>query len=217
MSAIFILGKSLETGMPLHIKNAKNGLACNCLCFECEQKLEAVQGKRDWYFRHYNKSNCIGSKETALHLFAKKVLFENSSLQTRKKTINYSEPALETVIDKYRSDVSANYNGEVLHFEIVVQNHLTTEKKQYYRSNKINCIQINLSNPALLSAQPEQIINEVLNQKANKDFIQWNEDINAVEPVSNTKNWLIGFGVLIASLLLFWKSLFGKNKKRKKF
>jgi len=216
VSAIFIIGKSLETGMPLHVRNAKNGLSCNTVCYECDQKLEAVQGKRDWYFRHYDKSNCIGNNETALHLFAKKILFENTSLLTKKKTINYSEPSLETVIDKYRSDVSAKYNSEVLHFEIVVHNRLSAAKEQYYRSGKINCIQIDLSNSELLSAQPEQIIYEVLQEKRNKKFVQWNEDIVPVESVSNTKSWLIGFGVLIVSLLLFWKPLFGKNKKRKK-
>ncbi|RFM29584.1 hypothetical protein DXN05_00950 [Deminuibacter soli] len=194
-------------------------MACNCICYQCEQKLEAVQGQRDWYFRHSDKSTCIGNNETALHQFAKFLLYQNRYVNSKKKTINYTEPVLETVIDKYRSDVSATYNNEELHFEIVVHHDLTTDKKLHYRSNKINCIRIDLSDPLLLSAQPDQIKYAVLQDKENKSFIQWNEDKVYIEEVSNSDNhnWLIAGLIFLGSIFLFRKSLFGQYKRRSRF
>lgn len=168
MSAIFIIGKSIETGLPVHVRNAKNGLACNCVCYECEQQLEAIQGQRDWYFRHYDKLNCAGNNETALHQFAKLILYQNSAVETNKKLIRYSSPELETVCDKYRSDVSVVYQNTVLRFEVVVHHDLSQEKSAYYQANEMNCIKINLGDPDLLSASPDEIRNAVLMEQGNK-------------------------------------------------
>jgi hypothetical protein len=218
MSAIFTIGKSSETSLPVHVRNAKNGLNSNCVCYECTEKLEAVQGSRDWYFRHYNKSNCPGSNETALHEFAKQVLFENSSIATHKKQIIYSETKKETIIGVFRSDVSAKYQDQVLHFEIVVNHDLTLLKTEYYRTNKINCIKIDLSDTALLKSGPEEIKKEVLENKINKHFIQWNEDkVNAdVSTSSDNNSWLVAISIFLGSLFLFRKSLFSSSNKRRK-
>ena len=50
MGAIFTIGKSIERGLPLHVRDAKNGSRCNCICYECAQKLEIVQGQRNGTF-----------------------------------------------------------------------------------------------------------------------------------------------------------------------
>ncbi len=217
MSAIFIIGKSIETGLPVHVRNAKNGLACNCVCYECEQRLEAIQDQRYWHFRHYDKLNCVGNNETALHQFAKLILCQNSAVDTIKKLIRYSSPVLEAVCDKYRSDVRVLYENSVLHFEVVVHHDLSQERSAYYQANKINCIRINLRNPDLLSASPDEIRNAVLMERGNKDFIQWNEDSNkrVSEPVvlpSKFNHWFT-VGV-ITIVIIFRKTLFGGRRNR---
>lgn len=219
MSAVFTIGKSIEIGLPVHIGNAKNGLGCNCACYQCNEKLEAVQGKRDWYFRHSNKSNCVGSPETALHEFGKFILMRSSFIETKKKKIEYIDPCLETSIGKYRSDVSAKYRNEDLHFEVVVNHDLEPDKKEYFQSQKINCIRIDLSDPKLLSAHPEIIKHAVIEDQENKDFIQWNEENASIESPTNSKNdnWLTAIGISIVSffiLLYFW---IRRNKKRRRF
>jgi hypothetical protein len=124
----------------------------------------------------------------------------------KKKIINYTNPSLETVTDKYRSDVSVKYNDSILHFEIVVRNKLTLEKINYYKKNKINCIKIDLSSRILLSAEPKDIRDAVIEDK-KKDFIQWNEDENC--------NWLIACGLFIASLFFLNRLLRGRHKIKK--
>ena len=224
MSATFTIGKSIDTNLPVHIKNADNGLKCHCVCYECNEKLQAVQGQsenaRAQHYRHDNtNSNCPGNNETALHQFAKLILFESNVIDTSKKKLYYTYPSLETVIDKYRSDVSVKYSELELHFEIVVYSDLKEDKKLHYRSNKINCIKIDLTNPELLTAQPEQIKYAVLEDKSNKTFIQWNEDKLTEIPSSDDNHWneIIGGLVVIGSIIVFFKSLFGRSTKSKKF
>ncbi len=219
MSAVFIIGRSSETDLPVHVQNAKNGLSCNCVCYKCSERLEAVQGKRDWHFRHSNKSNCLGSVETALHQFAKLLLYASTSIETKKKIIHFTDPRLETVIDEYRSDVCVTYDNAKLHFEVVVYHDLEPRKRAYYQSNGINCIKIDLSNPDLLTAQPEQIRNAVIQDKGNKEFIHWNEDKVTEKHQTSSENnkWLFGLGIFIGSLFLFRNSIFGGSKNRRRY
>ena len=51
------------TGHRTDIAKAKNGLACNCICAVCSERVVAVQGKtgkRVHHFRHHAKSSCAG-------------------------------------------------------------------------------------------------------------------------------------------------------------
>jgi hypothetical protein len=219
MSAIFTIGKSMDTEKPIHVRDAMNGLKCNCVCYDCNEKLEAVQGSRDWYFRHHNKSNCSPNGETALHEFAKDVLFENSFINTNKKQINYTEPIKEQIISLFRSDVSAKYGEQDLHFEVVVCNDLSSDKENYYRLNKINCIKIDLTDPLLLKATPEEITHSVLHDKINKSFIQWNEDIKTAASQSSSTSIteiIIGAIVVIGSFLFLRKGKVLSRRRSKK-
>lgn len=58
-----ILKYALErlTGQPVYIDNSPNGIACNCFCPECGEKMVAVQGKsenhREWHYRWIIRPN----------------------------------------------------------------------------------------------------------------------------------------------------------------
>jgi len=224
MSATYTIGKSIDTNLPVHVKEAANGLKCNCVCYECNERLQAIQGKnensREWHYRHDNtNSNCPGNNETALHQLAKLILYQNKFVETKKKKVYYVDANMETVIDKYRSDVSAKYNDQEIHFEVVVHHDLKADKKHHYQSNKINCIKIDLTDPHLLSAQPEQIKYTVIEDKTNKAFIQWNEDTVIAVPDSGNNylelflKGLIAFG----SIFFIYKSLFSRNTRSGKY
>lgn len=211
MSAKFIIATNRETNLPVHVVDAKNGLGCNCVCDKCEGPLQAVQGKNtpkeSWYFRHDDDtSNCPGSNESALHKYAKLVLYESQFVNSIKKKIIYSDPLLECVVNNHRSDVKVKYGESDLHFEVIVNNDLTPEKRTNYRSNKINCIKIDLSHPALRSAPPDQIKYAVLFDNGNKDFIQWNEEKPQVTPITEKKsNWeyALGIGIFLTAVVIF--------------
>jgi competence protein CoiA len=224
MSATFTIGKNIDTNLPVHIKNAENGLKCRCICYECNEKLQAIQGKsensRTWHYRHDNtNSKCPGNNETALHQYAKRILFESNVINTFKKKVYYTDPRLETVIDKYRSDVCVKYSGMELHFEVVVNNDVKADKKMYYHSNKINCIKIDLTNPELLTADPDQIKHAILEDKSNKIFIQWNDAKLYEIPFSyfNYFKEIIGGLILVGSIIVFINSLLGRSLNSKKF
>lgn len=67
-----------ESGKPLHVNEAKNGKACDCICYECGTQLIAVQGqsgKRRWHFSHASKIHCSGM--SALHFVAQNVFIDS--------------------------------------------------------------------------------------------------------------------------------------------
>lgn len=70
-------GKNAEEQL-VHIKDAKNGLACECCCIECNAPLVAKQGAVvEWHFAHAAKTSCQGyNPETLLHWRAKYLIAE---------------------------------------------------------------------------------------------------------------------------------------------
>lgn len=189
MSAKFTIAKFKESESALHVINAKNGRGCNCICYGCGAELESVQGKNtseiSWYYRHYNAPDCPGGLETALHQYAKTIIFDNTEIETPKKLIHYSNPKKEAVINERRSDVSANYGDETIHFEIVVTHGLSDEKRDDYRLNKLKCLAINLPLTEYQTKSPEEIKFAVLQEKENKEFVYW-EDGNIITSVANS-------------------------------
>ena len=181
MSPATTIGKSIATGLPVHIQEAPSGLQCHCVCYDCNDILEAVHSPENCHFSHYSIQNCPGNNEKGLHEFAKKVLVENRFVMLANRTIDYINPRTERQIATFFTDVSATHSGRDLHFEIVVQqNFLNKIREIYYKSNNINFIRIDLTEPALLSASPEEINYAVLEDTTNKTFI--NETENRIQP-----------------------------------
>jgi hypothetical protein len=72
----------LKNDKIVSIKEVPNGLACECVCPKCKVPLIARNnGKlRQAHFAHQNNHACIGSIESAIHLLAKEILFEEKEL-----------------------------------------------------------------------------------------------------------------------------------------
>ena len=66
------------------ISNTEKGLKCDCICMNCQEKLEAVidfkDKKRIKFFRHNLNKDCKGAQETALHELGKQILLNNSEI-----------------------------------------------------------------------------------------------------------------------------------------
>lgn len=116
----------------MYIDKAARGLACNCRCFECKEKLEAVQGDiREWHFRHSNNTNCQGGPETAIHTLAKQIIADNSTIVIPGGNLYYSEPKIEQWLEQYKPDVSVVADGLAVHFEILVTHAVDEGKKLF--------------------------------------------------------------------------------------
>jgi len=157
----------------MHIDNAENGLSCNCECYKCNERLEAIQGKiRTNHFRHHTNVNCKGSQETALHEFGKQILIENSQIAIPEHgTISYSDPEEEKQFERIRPDVSAIYNGQQIFFEILVTHPVGRDKESFFIYGKHRSVEINLS--GALNSTYEEIENIVLHETSKKRLIYW--------------------------------------------
>lgn len=69
-----------SSGRMIDIKDADNGLKCDCTCSCCGERLVARQGSISWSFSHESGSECAGAIETALHQAAKQILLEEKML-----------------------------------------------------------------------------------------------------------------------------------------
>ncbi|MBK8610351.1 MAG: hypothetical protein IPL84_10510 [Chitinophagaceae bacterium] len=73
----------LKNGEIVHVDNVENGLACKCVCPDCETPLIAFnrkENKRKSHFQHQNEGNCTNAYETALHYLAKQIILKSKRL-----------------------------------------------------------------------------------------------------------------------------------------
>jgi competence CoiA-like predicted nuclease len=145
-------------GLIIRINEVDSQSKSQYKCIECDSEMIAKTGEiKEWHFAHKNIANCSG--EGYLHKLAKRVFFENKSMQI----ISYKEfifPMLndskgnladvfdiweyEKTIDKYRADIllsSSKHDYKVM-IEIKVSHGLSNEKL----SSGIPIIEINIQN-----------------------------------------------------------------------
>ena len=200
MSATISISKHEATNRFVHI-NDVNDDRTGFTCSGCGKELVVVKSearKKDWHFRHFVETLCTGDRDTALHDYAEQIIMENTEISISEKiNINYFNPRWHVTFFNKFSDVTVTYENKDVHFEVFVTHDLDKEKIDTYKNNKIKCVRINLSYPELLSASPEKIKDELLNQHENKTIIYWQDEIIPIpDPIpakknSNWKFWLI--------------------------
>lgn len=186
------------------IQKARRGLACKCICIECNGKLVGVKGgKNSHHFRHYIKSNCSGGLETALHLLGKQILEENSKIKLFKDNAHftYQEVKVEKKFNEIIPDVTAKLeSGENIFFEIVVTNPVSEKKQAFYINHKYLSVEINLYSFFLKhdNLNIEDITNKVLNELYFKKVIYWHPkpEVKKVEVLEQTENKTLNKPVL---------------------
>ena len=219
MSTIIKIAFHLPTKKLIHIDNASNGLACNCECLKCNERLEAVQGEvRTKHFRHHVNLNCEGSRESALHELGKQILVDNYEISIPKHDIIiYSNPIAEKRLENKKPDVSAIYDGQPIFFEIYVSHAVDIDKAKFFIEKKYRSIEIDLSD--CFTSSFIEIKKFVLEEVGNKKIFYW-EDEKLIETKKldlkqTHKNWI---GLLIGSVLalfLFCRLMVFSSKKRK--
>lgn len=211
MSATTILAKQLETGRILHIDDVNKRPLSKYSCVDCQMDLIVVKSealKKEPHFRHPEGKICSGPGNRALHDFAVQILMESSTLIiSESKKLNYTNPKAEVGFLDFRSDVAIDCEGEVIHTEVFVTNDLTPVKINAYIDNNIKCVRIDLSNPELLTANKEKIIEQVLNSWENKSLIGW--ETKSISVANTSQSWKVEdvfkaiFGVAIFILSVY--------------
>ena len=134
----------------VHISEVSKGLACNCICEECDSKLIAKKGElRQKHFAHHEKSDCKGDGETLTHEKAKEVIIEEGYINVPKPDsfdlvpVHFETVEPEVSIGSYRADVVGTHkSGKRLVIEIAVTHSCEWKKIQYFEEEKISSIEI---------------------------------------------------------------------------
>jgi len=169
-----------------HVNDVANGLACDCLCPKCFEKLVAknnLSNKKTPHFAHCSGAECAGAYETALHKLAKEVFFEIKKLRTpdfrREKkyflkegreitfdTVLIEKAVLTHTGDEIIADAIGKYKGRNLIVEFANTHFVDDAKKRKIDILNDACIEIDLSN-------------QILDRDAIKEFlVSESEDIS---------------------------------------
>lgn len=191
-----------------HIDNVANGLACDCVCAECNNEMEAIQGeKKEWHFRHHINSKCKGGLETAIHKLAKEIIVKNNKIALPHKIpLLYTEPIAEKPFEDIIPDVSAISDNKPLFIEIFVCHRCDPEKEEFYKTKQINSFEIDLSQISYTITEKE-LEELILSKTDNKRYLFWNnQEVIPVKDVNkNTSNTWLGIVVIFLIGLLFFK------------
>lgn len=213
MSSKTSFGKISSNGKILHIDDVQKDDKLKFICSECGSELvpiKSVARKKDWHFRHFKESNLIVCKQRGLHDFAEQVLFEASEIQISDSLrIKYTNPKKEAIIwGLRRSDVAVDYEESTLHFEVYVTNNLGVEKVNYYNSNLVKCVKIDLSDKKYLSMSKNDLTDCILNSTHNKIMYGWQSqiEVNSNEESIWAKYWkeiLLSIAALVGIYFIY--------------
>ena len=212
-----IVGVNKYTGEITPIsKVVKTGLGCECTCHSCETLLEAVLNTtRKKHFRHSNKSNCQPTPESELHLLAKYIILNNSSLFIPGMgMVEYADPVCEVKFHDLVPDATFTVDGQLYHVEIVVTNPINSYKFDKYKADLSRVLVINLGQEDR-NLDYESLKNLVLNENDNRYMLSYsNPIIQHNDSVDNSLlMWLIG--AVLAGYLI-WRNFFKKEKQPKR-
>lgn len=151
-------GEDAATGRMVAIKDAVNGLGCECICPQCRLPLVARQGEvNQWHFAHKGDSDaCEGARESARHKMAKQIITDAKAVYiplyseifgflTAGELIQLDDPETEQWMDGMRADILAKWNGSPLIIEVAVTHVCEPEKIALVRDRRINCMEIDLA------------------------------------------------------------------------
>ena len=103
-----------DSGKLVGVNEVANGLACSCLCPECQAPLVAknkLTNKKAPHFAHASGKACIGGGlESAIHLLAKDILLERRRLYTPPYHFDYNINNLDSLFK----------HGELIQFDEVL-------------------------------------------------------------------------------------------------
>ena len=145
----------------VYIEDVPNGLACNCFCPQCKEKLIARNGKdnvRQKHFAHRGDVNCNGAVMTALHLLSEQILTEEKCVMAPAyKEISASKLFFIDVEIERRNDrsdlqpdvVGVMEDGSRWLIEIKNTHEVNNDKRKKIAESNLCCVEIDVSEQEL--------------------------------------------------------------------
>lgn len=148
----YILIAKNSKGKNVYIDDVPNGKKCNCVCAECGGKLIARQGNiRVHHFAHENGAENEKCAQTALHLLAKEIIFDEGLIPKINKFLQIEfvqtfKIEIEKNLGDIIPDIFALYDdGKEAAVEILVTHKVDEEKYQKIKRRKLTTFEIDLS------------------------------------------------------------------------
>lgn len=185
------------------VEEVSRGLACECHCPACGERVIARQGEiREWHFAHTSGADCAAAAETALHLAAKQVLIEAKGLMlpevTRAVTlkaergliigtasrpatwVDFLEVEAERPLAGIKPDIYAVLGGSVLLVEIAVTHFVDEAKRQLIVRQQLPCVEVDLSRIERATWTWDQLREAVVDGLELKKWV-WELDRNILD------------------------------------
>lgn len=149
-----------EFGKMVCIDSVDRGLACNCSCPKCNERLIARLGKgsRQPHFSHQKESNCHGSYMTALHMLAEQIIRDEKAVMApaykdipkHRFSFKYVEVEQRTERKDLQPDlVGITEDDKRWHIEIRNTHEIDEIKINKIREFKITCLEIDVREQTL--------------------------------------------------------------------
>jgi hypothetical protein len=149
-------------GELVHVSQVERGLACDCVCPSCNERLIAKKGKyKEHHFAHVAGDPCQYAAETALHLAAKDILARRKEIILPAVQVKfYNRTDVITPENRYQLDsVKLEYRGEKdivpdvlayvgdskLFIEVRVTHAVDDHKQKRIRDLDVSTLEIDLS------------------------------------------------------------------------
>lgn len=177
----------LKDGHLVHIDHVERGLACECICPACGERLLARKGKKMvHHFAHRSLASCEYGYETTLHLMAKEILLEATSMWIPEIQIGSAlwgdcriAPAQEIRIDKVKleqktgsiiPDVIIWSRGKPFFVEIFVTHRVDEYKLAELERLGISAVEVNL-NEMDRSISKKELARILLGEDERKEWV----------------------------------------------
>jgi Competence protein CoiA-like family len=185
-------------GLMIHISDAEQGKACDCVCPVCESPLVARKGEKNTHhFAHEIDTNCQYAAETAAHLMAKSILervghifvpdyvlnlsdrvsvgVRYEDVHTDKKIVNEQSIAfdgvrIEQTFQDIVPDLLVNVGGTDLLIEICVTHKVDSKKLKKIRTYSLPTLEINM-NDILGLPNTDEFEQALIKQTENKSWL----------------------------------------------
>ncbi|WP_407434617.1 competence protein CoiA family protein [Treponema sp.] len=146
----YILQAVTSEGKSVYIDEVRNGKKCNCFCLECGSPLIAKQGKiKTHHFAHANGNDNIKCSQTALHLLAKEIIYEEKRIPIlingKVQIVSVTEIEKEKNLGDIIPDLYTEFEGKPISIEIFVSHPVDSIKYDKIQRHKLTTFEINLS------------------------------------------------------------------------
>ena len=135
-------------GRIVGVDQVPSGLACECVCTQCEHPLVAAKGDvyRHHFRHHADGSTCGGGQETALHMLAKDIVMRAASIQLPDDDMrDITSAELEPTLGDVRPDVLIHTPKGDVAIEIAVEHRTGEVKTARLAAMNLAAVEIDIS------------------------------------------------------------------------